>query len=267
MEIVVLIFFGLIAWGCYKAFGPDAKPDLLTSTNTKTPLSEEAQKGKDMFNGFLILAGAVIVVGLCLRMCNRADDNQTSNNDTSNQTNATDNGNKSLTYNKNILENYPFLISFSPARKSGNISFIEGRSQTGRLSATINYDPSDNQIRDIQFELSGLPLNPTNSDIQILLDYTEKYDRNFAGYFERNRQGIFVNENDFIDDARFANKVSGFAISVGGDVAYNNMAIKEHPEQRNEILDLGSFLSVNIVNLNKPSDMVDLINSGKTIDR
>ena len=217
----------------------------------------------------VILLSSLLI--LALIFSNNDEKHSEKNKGNNNSTNASINENSvnSLAYNKRLLEAYPFNINFyATTQKADDTTFfLKGKSADGYLETIIRFDPRDNQFWDIDIERNKLPLHPTKSDVQVLLDFTNTFDSGFSKFFDRNIQGIFEDEDKFIDNGKFVNRANGYCIDVDGDVALNNMGLKKHPEMREQILDAGNFVAIIVLNLKKPSSVVDMVNNGKVVEK
>jgi hypothetical protein len=193
------------------------------------------------------------------------------NRDQTNMPNERVNGNNvnSLAYNKGLLEASPFFINFytKSGKADDTTSWLRGKSEDDHLEANIRFDPRDNQFWDIVISVNKLPLRPSKIDVQILMDFTNKFDTGFAKFFDRNGDGIFVDEDKFVDDGKYLNRTKGYCFTIDGDVAMNNMDLRKHPETREQILAIGNFLSVRVINFTKPSFLTYLINTEKTVEK
>ncbi|MBS1622541.1 MAG: hypothetical protein JST83_00805 [Bacteroidetes bacterium] len=167
---------------------------------------------------------------------------------------------RTMAYYKDMLEQYPYNVHFElPHEKFGKVDdstfFTNGSNADRSLQATIRYNPRDQEVYWIDLQLSKLPLDPSQADVQILLDFTNKIDPSFSDYFWRNRDGIFKDENMFIDTSvtdgkwcRFYNKKKGYIFYIDGDVNLNNCDLKNHPELKEQILAAGNFVSITVKN-------------------
>ena len=214
-----------------------------------------------------VLIAFVLLILILLRTCSSNNTEEREDKTSNNQTNNTDvvvRGVNSLEYNKTILESYPFNINFSAAsrRATDTEYFLQGKSPDGHLEATIRFDPRDNQFFEMQLLLNEIPLHPSKSDIQVLIDFANRFNTDYSQYFDRNMAGIFVDEEKFVDDNRWClNSSREYAVGMDGDIAMNNMDIQRRPEMRTQIIESGNYESITVVNLLKPSTIVELINS------
>jgi hypothetical protein len=160
-----------------------------------------------------------------------------------------------LSHYRKLLEASPFLLKFDSATGQANDTtvFLKGHSQDKSNTATIHYDPRDEEFYWIEFSVNNMPLKPNRSDIKPLLDFTNLFDSDFSNYFDRNFNGIFKNEDDFVDDGRYMNQKKGLVFIIDGNVALNNTDIKKYPNRKAEIIAIGNFVSINVINVKKPS--------------
>lgn len=174
-----------------------------------------------------------------------------------------------LAYNKRLLESYPFNLSFNNGVSSEDdtTSYIGAKSSDRLIEAKIHFNPKDNEFYFIEFTRNNVPPHPSKSDYQILLDFTDKFDTGFENFFHRNLDGILIDENKFVDEGRYLNREKGFCFITEGDVAYNNQALKEHPDEKEQILEAGNFLSITVVNIRKPSWLFHDFNNWTTIEK
>lgn len=175
----------------------------------------------------------------------------------------------SLLHYQSLLEASPFNLTFDSTTGQANDTtvFLKGYSQDHSITTTIHYDPRDKEFYWIFFSVKNIPLSPKKSDIKPLLDFTDLFDSGFSNYFDRNFNGIFKNEDDFVDEGRYMNRKKGFIFDTDGDVALNNMDIKKYPDRKDEIIAVGNFVSVNIINIKKPSWLFNNFNTWKVVEK
>jgi hypothetical protein len=156
---------------------------------------------------------------------------------------------------KRMLESPPFNIVFSNNHgQVDDITYvIKGENKDNSISASIQYDPRDKGFYWIEFSKANIPPAPIITDVQILLNFTDKFDQGFSTYFNRNFTGFFEDEDSIVDEGRYINREKGYGFITDGNVALNAKDMKEHPEMKEQILNSGSFASISVVNLNKPS--------------
>ncbi len=174
-----------------------------------------------------------------------------------------------LSHYRKLLESHPFLLEFNSTTGQANdtTTFLKGYSRDKSITAAIHYDPRDEEFYWIEFSAKNIPFNPNRSDTKPLLDFTNLFDSGFTSYFDRNFNGIFKNENDFVDDGRYINREKGLVFIIEGDVASNNMDIKKYPNRKADIIAMGNFVSINVINTKKPSWMFNDFEAWKLVEK